>query len=146
MDRRQAIRGQRNQQNIIIDLGVTLHFMTEDLNLPKTGLSQIKVFLPDDSKLQSSSKNKLPFKQLDRKGREADILPGLKKQLLSMNNMSENGYTTIFLPDNHGVTIHKEGTLTITTSEPPVLQGCKTYGAKLWTVLTITQTKHTTKH
>jgi hypothetical protein len=48
--------------------------------------------------------------------------------------MAENGYTTIFRPGNEGVTIHKKGTLTITTSEPPMLQGCKKRGAKLWTV------------
>jgi hypothetical protein len=61
MDRRQAIRGQQNQQKIIIDSGATLHFMAEDLNLPKTGPSQIKVFLTDNLKLQSSSKIQLPF-------------------------------------------------------------------------------------
>ena len=48
--------------------------------------------------------------------------------------MAENGYTTIFRPGDEGVTIHKKGTLTITTSEPPMLQGCKKRGAKLWTV------------
>ncbi len=30
--------------------------------------------------------------------------------------------------------MHKKGTLTITTSEPPVLQGGRKRGAKLWTV------------
>ncbi len=57
--------------------------------------------------------------------------------------MSENRYTSIFWQGNQGVTIHKEGTLTITTSEPPVLQGCKAKGAKLWTVWT-NQTQHNT--
>ena len=48
--------------------------------------------------------------------------------------MSEEGYTTIFHPGEDGVTIHKEGTLTITTSAPPVLKGKKTKAAKLWTI------------
>jgi hypothetical protein len=48
--------------------------------------------------------------------------------------MAENGYITIFQPGNEGVTFHKKGTLTISMSEPPVLQGCKKKGAKLWTV------------
>ena len=48
--------------------------------------------------------------------------------------MAEHGYRTIFRPGDEGVAIHKKGTLTITTSEPPVLQGCKKRGAKLWTV------------
>jgi hypothetical protein len=48
--------------------------------------------------------------------------------------MSEEGYTTIFHPGNKVVTIHDKGTITITTSKPPVLQGCKSTTAKLWTV------------
>jgi hypothetical protein len=48
--------------------------------------------------------------------------------------MSDNGYTTIFQPGNEGVTIHEKCTLTIMTSEPPVLQGCKKKGENLWTV------------
>jgi hypothetical protein len=125
VERQWATRRLCDQQNIIIDSGATSHFMSEDLNLPKTGPSQIEVFLPDDSKLQSTSKTQLPFDQLDPKAREANILSGLKKSLISVNKMPENGYTTIFQLGNQGVTIHKEGTLTIMTSEPPILQGCK---------------------
>ncbi len=96
VERRRATRRLRDQQNIIIDSGATSHFMSEDLNLPKTGPSQIEVFLPDGLKLQSTSKTQLPFNQLDPKVREADILPGLKKSLISVNKMSENGCTSIF--------------------------------------------------
>jgi hypothetical protein len=50
--------------------------------------------------------------------------------------MSEEGYTTVFHLGNEGVTIHKQGTITISTSEPPVLQGwCNSNTKKLWTVL-----------
>jgi hypothetical protein len=125
IERRQEKQSQQSQHSIIIDSGATSHFMSKDLNLPRTGLSQIEVFLPDNSKLQSSRKTQLPFQQLAPKPREADIIPGLTKSLLSINKMSENGYTTVSLSGNKGVTIHKEGTLTIMTSEPPVLQGCK---------------------
>ena len=48
--------------------------------------------------------------------------------------MSKEGYTTIFHPGEDGVTIHKEGTITIITSEPPVLTGGKSNAAKLWTI------------
>jgi hypothetical protein len=50
--------------------------------------------------------------------------------------MAENGYTTIFHEGKEGVTIHKSGTLTITTSEPPVPGASKPTGSNLWTVLT----------
>ncbi len=94
------------------------------------------MFLLDNSTLQATSTTQLPFKQLSTKAREANIIPGLTKSLLSMNKMVENGYTTIFRPGNKGVVIHKEGTLTITMSKPPVLQRCKKRGAKLWTIST----------
>ncbi len=48
--------------------------------------------------------------------------------------MSEEGYTAIFHPGEEGVTIHKEGTITITTCEPPVLKGRKSKAAKLWKI------------
>ena len=53
---------------------------------------------------------------------------------MSVNKLSEEGYTTIFHPENEGVTVHERGTLTITTSNPLVLQGCKEKGDNLWTV------------
>jgi hypothetical protein len=47
--------------------------------------------------------------------------------------MAEEGYTTIFHPGEEGVTIHKKSTVSITTTEPPVLNGSKPKGVKLWT-------------
>ena len=84
--------------------------------------------------MRATSATQLPFEQLSDEARRANILPGLTKSLISVNKMAENGYTTIFRPGNEGVTFHKKGTLTITTSEPPVLQGCKRRGENLWTV------------
>jgi hypothetical protein len=49
----------------------------------------------------------------------------LALKLLSVNKMAENGYTTIFRPGDEGVTIHKKGTLTITTSDLPCSKGEK---------------------
>jgi hypothetical protein len=40
----------------------------------------------------------------------------------------------MFHLENGGVTVHKKGTITITTSNPPVLQGCKEEEGKLQTV------------
>ena len=132
--RRQEMRQQRDEENIIIDSGATSHFVTERLNLPATGPSDLTVYLPDDTTLRATSETQLPFEQLSDEARQANILPGLTKSLISVNKMAENGYTTIFRPGDEGVTFHKKGTLTITTSEPPVLQGCKRRGKILWTV------------
>ena len=100
-------REKQKKQMMIIDSSATSHFISEDLHLPKTGPSQMEVFLPNDSKLQSAGKATLPFDQIVPKAREAEIIPGLKQSLISVNKMSESRYTTIFHPDNLGVTIHK---------------------------------------
>jgi hypothetical protein len=47
---------------------------------------------------------------------------------------SEEGNTTVFHSGKKRVTVHNSGTLTMNTSKPPVLQGYKPHGAKLWTV------------
>ena len=120
MQRVEARRAKRIKKQMIIDSTATSDFISNELDLPKTGASKITVYLPDNSTLQTSNKTMLPFEQLSKEAREAHILQGLKQSLLSVNKMAENGYTTIFHEGNEGVTIHKSGTLTITTSEPPV--------------------------
>jgi hypothetical protein len=112
IERRQAMK-------FVFDSGATSHFVSEEMNLPKKEKSDKEVFLPDNTKLQASFTTKLPFEQLSEKAREADILPGLKTPLISVNKMAEEGYTTIFHPGEEGVTIHKKGTVSITTTEPP---------------------------
>jgi hypothetical protein len=91
---------------IIIDSGATSYFMSEELHLLVEGASNKTVFLPDNSQLRTSTQTKLSFKQLSEAAREADNLPGLKRSLLSLNIMGEEGYTTIFHPGEERVTIH----------------------------------------
>ncbi len=78
----------RCQQMIIIDSGVTSHFMSKELDLPNTGPSNKEVYLPDNTKLTTANKILLPFEQLTKAAQEADILPGLKKSLASINKWS----------------------------------------------------------
>jgi hypothetical protein len=124
----------RREHKLTINSGATSNFVFKDLDLPKDRVSNKEVFLPDNSKLRTLHKTKLPFKQLSCAAREAHILPGLKRSLLSVNKMSEEGYTAIFHLGEEGASINKKGTLTITTSKPLVLQGCKSNQEKLWTV------------
>ena len=104
------------------------------MNLPKGNKSNKEVYLPDNTTLRTSTKRKLPFVQLMETAREADILPGLKRALLSVNKLSEEGYTTIFHPGEEGVTVHENGTVEINMKAQPVLHGHKSNGEKLWTV------------
>jgi hypothetical protein len=134
IERQQAMR-------LVIDSGATSHFIPEETDLLKKGKSDKEVFLPNNSSLQTSYKTEVPFEQLSNKAREADILPGLKTPLISVNKLAEEGYTVIFHPGEEEVTVHKKVTITIMTTKPPILQGSKSRGAKLWT----TSVKYTTK-
>ena len=119
---------------LVIDSGATSNFVPEEMNLPRIGKSNKEVYLPDNTTLQATYSTELPLNKLSKKARQADILPGLKTPLISVNKMAEEGYTTIFHPREEGVTVHKSGTIKIATTQPPVLQGCKAKGEKLWTV------------
>ena len=112
----------------------SIEFRTGRNGLAKKGKSCKEVYLPDNTKLQATYQTKLPLKQLNQKAREADILPGLKTPLVSINKMAKEGYTTILHPREEGVAVHKHGTVTITMTEPLVLQGCKSKGEKLLTI------------
>jgi hypothetical protein len=116
----------QRQIELVIDSGATSNFVLENMNLLKKGKSNKEVYLPEDTKLQATYRTELPFKQLSDKVREADILPGIKTLLISVNKLAKEGYTTIFHPGEDGVTIHKLGTVTIPTTAQPILQGCKT--------------------
>jgi hypothetical protein len=121
---------------LVINSGATSNYVLEEMNLSKKGKPNKEVYLPDNTKLQASYKIKLPFEQLTNKAREAEILPGLKSPLVSINKLAKEGYTTVFHPGETGVTIYEPGTITITMTKPPILQGCQSRGAKLWTVST----------
>ncbi len=92
------------------------------------------IYLPDDTILKAFDKSMLPLNKITNKVREVDILPGLKQPPISMNKMSDEGYTTVFHPGEKGVTVHKPRTIKILTTNKPVLKGSKAKG--LWSVTT----------
>jgi hypothetical protein len=106
--------------------------MSEELNLPNRGPSIKDVYLPDNTKLTTVNKTLISFEQLTKAAREAEVLPELNKSLASINKWSEEGNTTVFHPGKKGVAVHNPGSKTMTTSEPPVLQGYTSRGSKLW--------------
>ena len=131
--RRQERRQRKwNEHKIIIDSGATSHFLSDEINSPNMGQLKEEVYLPDGSTLTTKYKTLLPFEQLSTEAREAAVLQGLKKSLASISKWADEGYTMIFHPGDNGVTVHKPGTLTMAFGKPPVLQGHKPSGAKLW--------------
>jgi hypothetical protein len=132
---------QQRIMKLIIDSGAMSNFVPEEMNLPKKEKSNKEVYLPDNTILQASYKTKLPFEQLTSNVREADILPGCRIPLVSINKLAKEGYTTVFHPGETGVTIHKLGTIMIAMTKPPILQGCISKEAKLWTLSTENKTR-----
>ena len=65
----------QREHKIIIDSCATSHFMSEELDLPTEGTSNKEVYLPNNAKLKTSRRTKLPFKTLTNAAREADVLP-----------------------------------------------------------------------
>jgi hypothetical protein len=116
----------------VINLGATSHFICKEENLPTTGETNTNIYLPDDSMLKATTKMQLPIPKLSNKTKDAMVVPGLKRHLGSVNKFSQAGYTMVFYPGEEGVTIHEPNTFQITTTTPPILQGCKNKG--LWTV------------
>jgi hypothetical protein len=66
----EARRTKRIEKQMIIDSAATSNFISDELDLPKTEASKIKVYLPDNSTLQTSNKTLLPFEQLLKEARE----------------------------------------------------------------------------
>jgi hypothetical protein len=94
----------RRTIKLVVDLGATSNIVPEEMKLPKKGKLNKEVYLPDNTKLQALYWTELPFDQLSEKAREADILPGFKTPLISVNKMAEEGHKTIFHPGEDGVT------------------------------------------
>ncbi len=82
--------------------------------------------------MKATTKVQLPIPELPNKVRDVIVVPGLKRNLGSVNKFSDAGHTAVFHPREEGVTIHAPNTFKITTTTPPILQGCKSEG--LWTV------------
>jgi hypothetical protein len=53
----------RYEHRLTIDSSATSNFVCKELGLPKDGVSNKEVFLPNNSKLKTSHKTKLPFEQ-----------------------------------------------------------------------------------
>jgi len=92
------------------------------------GRTSTTIYLPDDTTLKATTKVQLPIPELTSKTRDANVEPGLKRNLGSVSKFSEAEYSTIFHPGEGGVSIHGPNTFQITTTTPPILQGCKSKG------------------
>ena len=84
--------------------------------------------------MPASATGCLGLSKLRPEAQEANIVPGLKtKALMSVSQLANNGYTTIFHLFTQGITVHDADRFDLTLKSPSVLQGGRN-NAGLWTV------------
>jgi hypothetical protein len=93
------------------------------MNLPAEEESHKIVYLPDNQQVITPNKTLLPFPKSTKKMREADILLGLKRMLVSVKKLAEEGHTTVFHPEDKGVTVHKKEHLPLTHQKSQCSKG-----------------------
>ena len=74
----------------------------------------------------TSASTLLPMMQLHTPARQTHILPALSSNLLiSIKTFANNGYVTIFHEGNIDAMVHGHNDITITSTKPAILQGCR---------------------
>jgi hypothetical protein len=90
-----------------------------------TGESNKVVRAANGGNISATHTALLPTQALSEGAREAYVLPEVEESLVSVPVLSDNGYTTIFLPDDEGVKVYEHDGVQIIENSPPVLQGCR---------------------
>ena len=111
----------------ILDSGASGHFGKVKGGMEPTNKPSDKVVhAADGQTMPAASQAMLPQAQLRDDARQADIIPGIMHNLMSVGKLADSGYITVFLPGNQGVEVYDSNTTIITTEgAPPVLRGCK---------------------
>lgn len=124
---------QGSASTMVLDSGVTSSFVQLEEKLPITGHSRKIVNLPDRSLIQATHTTMLPFEALTTNARKADVLPGLRLNLLvSVGKLANKDFTTIFQPYGEGVTVNKKNTLWLQLLHKPVFQGWQDANGQWW--------------
>ena len=77
--------------------------------------------MADGYKCNSTGIKQLQLSTLLSAEKEVEILPGLKNTLMSINKLANEGYTTIFNPEDGEVMVYGSGNVKIFTTRAAVL-------------------------
>ena len=117
----------------MLDSGATSNFIQSADGFELTGPSSKTVSTANGQLMRATMTALLPLTQLRAGAREAIVIPELKQALMSVKQLADQGYTTIFHPHLEGVTVHDNDGFKLVISKPPLLQGWREKGG-LWTV------------
>ena len=100
----------------IVDSGTTVHLNKETDNLERTRPSNLTVAIATGQVSKTTATAQLPLSGIRPAARVTHILPKLHpNSLLSVKQLADNGYMTIFHPHNKGVTVHDENDVKLTS-------------------------------
>ena len=115
IENRNAIKDARRADNqdfdnaikeAMLDSGATSNFIQSADGLELTGPSSKTVSNANGQLMRATMTAFLPLMQLRAGARKAIVIPELKQALMSVRQLADQGYTTIFHPHLEGVTIH----------------------------------------
>ena len=119
---------------MVLDSGATSHFVRQADNLAATGVSDKLVTLPNGQHIKAMHTVDLSFSVLKQACRTAHVLPSLTtNSLVSVPKLADAGYTTVFHPENKGVTIYKGSDYLCSQRTAAILQGWRDH-TRLWTL------------
>ena len=129
-----AINKIRAIEEAMLDLGATSNFVQLADGFELTDPSSESVSNANGHIMKATNTALLPLKQLKVGAHKATVIPEMStKALMSVKQLADQGYTTIFHPYLQGATVHDNDSFKLVISKPTLPQGWQDNGG-LWTV------------
>ncbi len=129
-----AINEVRAIEEAMLDSGATSNFVLSADGFKLTGPSSKSVSTANGHIMKATHTALLPLMQLNNGAREAIVIPEMSTQaLMSVRQLADQGYTTIFHPYLQGATVHDNDSFKLVINKLLLLQGWRDNGG-LWTV------------
>jgi hypothetical protein len=113
----------------MLDSGATSNFIQLSDVLKLTGPSSKSVSTVNGHIMKATHTVLLPLTQLNLGAREAIVIPEMSTQaLMSVRQLADQGYTTVFHPYLQGATVHDNDSFKLVINKPLLLQGWRDNG------------------
>ncbi len=109
------------------------NFVPEEMNLPKKGKSK-KSILTGQYQITSILQNQTLLRAINQQSERGRHLTRTQDTPCKLKQIGRRRIHNSIPSKRNRSKIHKPDTITIAMTKPPILQGCKSKGVKLWTV------------
>ncbi len=119
-----AINEVRAIEEAMLDSGATSNFVKLADGFELTGPSSKSFSTANGHIMKATHRARLPLTQLNEGAREAIVVPEMSTQaLMSVRQLADQGYTTIFHPYLQRATVHDNDSFKLVINKRPLLQG-----------------------